>query len=176
MRVDPKTYRPGRGKGKRRPPPRPGTTISTAPGGLTPSSGVRVKKTPAAKRTLRKRLTNKGQTSLPTAKRTLKRRLGSSQKIRASAKAKFDDRLANVRAKATAASVSGGRTPTKPTAKSGQAQPYRKAQVGTAVKPRSRTAALSAMRRGKPRYSPNPAASRNAATKRATAQRRKKRR
>jgi len=102
MRVDPKTYRPGRGKGKRRPPPRPGTVVAT--------------------------------------------------------------------------DGAGPRPPTKPTAKSGQAQPYRKAQVGTAVKPRSRTAALSAMRRGKPRYSPNPAASRNAATKRATAQRRKKRR
>ena len=175
MRVDPKTYRPGRGKGKRRPPPRPGTVVATDGAGPRPPTTT-VKSQPAAKRTLRKRLTNKGQTSLPTAKRTLKRRLGSSQKIRASAKAKFDDRLANVRAKATAASVSGGRTPTKPTAKSGQAQPYRKAQVGTAVKPRSRTAALSAMKRGKPKYAPNPAATKNAASKRAAAQRRKKRR
>lgn len=159
-------------KKRRRPSPRPGSSnISTAPGGLTPSSGPKttVKKTPTAKRTLKKRLVNKGQASLPTAKRTLKRRLGSTQKVRAAAKAKFDDRLANVRKEAAAS----GRTPKKPTvAKSGQAQPYRK---GTA-KPRSRTAALSAMRRGKPKYAPNPAAAKNAASKRAAAQRRKKRR
>lgn len=111
---------------------------------------------PTAKRTLRKRLANKGQdaSKLPSSKKTLRSRLGDKQL-----------RKPIQRPTATTDWAPG----TKPTGKTAQAQPYRK---GTA-KPRSRTAALTAMKRGKPRYTANPAAAKNEIAKRAAARRRK---